>query len=163
MGEGEGVAAVGFKEKVPRSNLPKRIRTRVNQSESKSSSRKLFSFKGNNGVKNKIKWWGPSRSWLLTFKNNDPNSLKDYLERNKMTLRVPDGLTKDAFEKARHEAFLNAVKAWNDLDESRRPRIKVPRQVEPETITFPPQPGVAKPPDRDSDSDGDNSSLIDYF
>ena len=94
-----------------------------------------------------------SRSWVPILKTNDPNSLKDYLENNKVTLTVPSGLQKDAFRNARHEAFLNAAKAWNDLDESRMKRILIPCQVEPEAITFPPQPCVAKPPDRDSDSD----------
>ena len=75
-----------------------------------------------------------------------------------MTLKVPIGIQGDTFEKAQHEALLNAVKAWNDLDKSRRPRITIPGQVEPETNTSSPQPGVAKPPDRDSDSDSDNNS-----
>ena len=79
-----------------------------------------------------------------------------------MTLKAPIGIQGDAFEKAQHEALLNAVKAWNDLDKSRRFRIPIPGQVEPETNTFSPQPGVAKPPDRDSDSDCDISSLVDY-
>ena len=57
--------------------------TRVYPSEPEPSSRRHFPFKGNNGVKNKITWWGPLRSWLLTFKTNDPNSLKDYLEKIK--------------------------------------------------------------------------------
>ena len=39
--------------------------------------------------------------------------------------------------------------------------ITIPGQVEPETNTFSSQPGVAKPPDRDSDSDCDISSLVD--
>ena len=78
-----------------------------------------------------------------------------------MTLK-PIGIQRDAFANAPDEALLNAVKAWNDLDKSRRPRITIPGQVEPETNTFPPQPGVAKPPDRDSDSDSDISSLVDY-
>ena len=80
-----------------------------------------------------------------------------------MTLKVPIGIQGDAFEKAQYEALINAVKAWNDLDKSRRFRILIPGQVEPETNTFSPQPGVAKPPDRDSDSDCDISSLVDYF
>ena len=71
-----------------------------------------------------------------------------------MTLKVrPHCIQGDAFEKAQYEALINAAKAWNDLDESRRKRIPIPCQYEPEAITFPPQPGVAKPPDRDSDSD----------
>ena len=76
-----------------------------------------------------------------------------------MTLKVPDGLIGDAFEKARHEAFLNAVNAWNEVDMSTRHRIPGPI---PEHISVPDQPVVARPPlFRISQApDSDISSLV---
>ena len=79
-----------------------------------------------------------------------------------MTLTVPDDLIGDAFEKARHEAFLNAVKAWNEVDKSARRRI--PAQI-PEHISVPDQPGMARPPlfRIGQAPDSDISSPVDYF
>ena len=62
---------------------------------------------------------------------------------------------RDTFETARHEAFLNAVNAWNEVDKSERHRIPGPK---PEHISVPDQPGVAEPADRDLDSDSDSIS-----
>ena len=88
-----------------------------------------------------------------------PNGRANSQARNKLRIamnRENQHLTKGGKKPAGSQAPVDDVMSVGGSE------LTIPGQVEPETNTFSPQPGVAKPPDRDSDSDCDISSLVDH-
>ena len=89
--------------------------------------------------------------------NGRANSQARYDLKNAMKRKMNQHFAKGGKKPAGPQAPVDDVMSVGGSE------LTIPGQVEPETNTFSPQPGVAKPPDRDSDSDCDISSLVDYF
>ena len=80
-----------------------------------------------------------------------------YLRAHDLTLTIPEGLSKDDFEKAKATTYSTAVKVWNALDASNRQRIRLPAKMDEDTINIPEQSELAKM-QHDSQSDEDKES-----
>ena len=76
------------------------------------------------GVRDKIFWDPDRRAWQLKAKKHEIN-VQEYLEKNKLWVKVPLAAVGDEFIKKRNEALINACNGWNYIDKSDRYRIKV--------------------------------------
>ena len=76
------------------------------------------------GVRDKIFWDPDRRAWQLKAKKHDI-SVKEYLEKHKLWVKVPIAAVGDEFVKQRNEALINACVVWNAIDKSDKYRIKV--------------------------------------
>ena len=83
---------------------------------------------------------------------NPPQELDEYLRERKLTLTVDGSLERKLFLEAKELCFFNAVKAWNDLDQSKKLRIKLPDKLAAGTISIEEQEGVQQESSQSSDS-----------
>ena len=72
-----------------------------------------------------IRWLSQSLTWELDL-INPRVPLVQYLREHDLTLTIPDGLSKDDFEKAQVTTLLTAATVWNALDTSERFRVRLP-------------------------------------
>ena len=86
-------------------------------------------------------------------------NLQKYLKRENLSLAVPTGLRKAAFDDARQEAFLVAVNVWNELKPRNERKIRLPAKPYNDAIDFPQQLGVfAGPPLSTQTPEGEGES-----
>ena len=83
---------------------------------------------------------------------NPPQELGEYLRERKLTLTVDGSLERKLFLEAKELCFFNAVKAWNDLDQSKKLRIKLPDKLAAGTISIEEQEGVQQESCESTDS-----------
>ena len=69
------------------------------------------------------------------------SKIAEYVETSGLCLRVEPDLSKPQFEQARKQAFLHAVQVWNEVDKTKRPRIKLPHNII-ESLVIPKQDGI---------------------
>ena len=139
-------------------DLPEVIRKTVTaQASSQDSETETppgnFHFSTNTGIREKISWDFKARTWTLLLKN-PRQELDEYLRERKLTLTVDGKLEREVFLKAKEICFFNAVQAWNDLDQSKKLRIKLPGKLAAGTISIEEQEGVQQ----ESSQSGDSSS-----
>ena len=126
--------------------------------EADQPSSKFTFAKAITGGRNKISWDNKHRTWKLNIK--PPETVTKYLEEKKLTLTVPLGLSKAAFDNERRETFRRAVNVWNELYKNNGVvhfKIRLPEKFEKETITIPHQEGCQRRP-HDSDSEDEEES-----
>jgi len=105
-------------------------------------------------VSGKIIWLSQSLTWEIDL-INPRVPLVQYLREHDLTLTIPDGLSKDEFERAKTATFINAANVWNALDTSERHRIRLPANIEIYQIKIPDLSGLAKM-QHDSQSDDED-------
>ena len=137
-------------------DLPEVIRKTVTaQASSQDSETETppgnFHFSTNTGIREKINWDFKARTWTLLLKN-PPQELGEYLRERKLTLTVDGSLERQLFLEAKELCFFNAVKAWNDLDRSKKLRIKLPGKLAAGTISIEEQEGVQQESCESTDS-----------
>jgi len=124
--------------------------------EADQPSSKFTFAKAITGVRNKISWDNKHRTWKLYIKPYE--DVTNYLAKENLTLTVPMGLTKAAFENKRTETFRTAVSVWNEIYKTAKQfKIRLPEKFEKETITIPHQEGCQRRPN-DSDSEDEEES-----
>ena len=124
--------------------------------EADQPSSKFTFAKAITGVRNKISWDNKHRTWKLAIQPQE--NVTKHLEKENLTLTVPMGLTKAAFENQRTETFRTAVIVWNELYKSGAQfKIRLPEKFEKETITIPHQEGCQRRPNG-SDSEDEEES-----
>ena len=84
-------------------------------------------------------------------------TLGDYLRRESLSLHVPPGLSRAAYEEARRETFLAAIRTWNALDRSDRFRIRLPAKLDRDVLNIPKQKEIFTAIELDSDNDAESA------
>ena len=117
---------VGF-EATLKTHLEDEFRSSMRENKVGCGADKVFKYSGQAlGVRDKITWNQPTRTWSLNVEE-PKHEVEQYCHDNNLTLKVPLAADEyEDFDTLRHKALLDACTAWNELDGSRRHRIKLP-------------------------------------
>ena len=115
-----------------------------------------------NGVRDKIRWMPETCKWSVHY-SGDIGKNQAYCKEHRVNLGVSPELEGEDFLNAREQAFLDALKVWNAIDESGRKRIVIPaRRLNVPMVTVPYSEAMSHTDsDRDdeqSDGDADQST-----
>ena len=77
------------------------------------------------GYRGKISWSPTEWAWQVRAKSTaGRRTVAKWLKEHGLSLHVPRGLEKDAFEHAREQKLELAIECWNAVDDSKRRRIR---------------------------------------